>query len=92
MTEQYIHPIALIIIGWYFYWTGKKKVTINSIIGEFLGLLFWLAVHPVMKWLIVKYSEGNIEVISFGVYFKFMMMFMLGRVVEWGKARRKSRD
>ncbi len=87
MTELYIHPITLIIIGWYFCWTGKKKPTIDSIAGECLGLLFWVTVHPLIKWLLVKYSEGNIEVMSFGVYFRFMVMFMLGRVVEWVKCR-----
>ena len=87
MTNPQIHPIALIFIGWYFYLSSKKKITAYTITGECLGLLFWLSVHPVIKWLVVKCFDGNIEVMSFGVYFRFMVMFMMGRLVEWGKAR-----
>jgi hypothetical protein len=87
MTDPQIHPIALLAIGWYYCWIGKQKPTIDSIIGECLGLLFWLAMHPLVKWLVGECFEGNIEIISFGVYFKFMSMFMLGRVVEWFKVR-----
>ena len=86
-TNPQIHPIALLAIGWYYCWQGKQKVNASTIAGECLGLLFWLAVHPLVKWLVVKCFSGNIEVISFGVYFRFMMMFMLGRVVEWSKDR-----
>jgi len=50
-----------------------------------------LAVHPQVKWLVGKCFAGSIEIISFGAYFKFMMMFMLGRVLEWSKDRWRSR-
>jgi hypothetical protein len=51
------------------------------------GLMARTSMHPLIKWLVVKCFSGNIEIMSFGVYFKFMMMFMMGRVLEWSKSR-----
>ena len=83
MTDLPIHPIALIIVGWSLCQLKKQEITASSIFGECLTLVFWLSVYPATKWLLVTCFGGKIEVVSFGVYLKFMMMLMLGRVVEW---------
>lgn len=83
MTDPSIHPIALIVIGWSLYRLEKQEINASSIVGECLAVVFWLSVCPLMKWLLVKYFGENIQVVSFGVYFRVMMMLMLGRVVKW---------
>ena len=88
MANPSIHPIALIVIGWSLYRLEKQKINTYSIIGECLSVVFCLSVYPLMKWLLVKYFGENIQVVSFVVYFRFMMMLVLGRVVGlvrvWG--------
>ena len=81
MTDIQINPIALIVIGWSLYWMKKQKVNTSSIVGECLGIVFWLALFPILNWAVVKYFDW--EVVSFWVYFRFMMMVMVGRVVCW---------
>jgi hypothetical protein len=60
-----IHPIALIIIGWYFYWTSKREVTVYTIAGECLGLLLWLLIYPIVKYLVDTHFADKIEMASF---------------------------
>lgn len=87
MTNPSIHPVALIVIGCFLYRLEKQEINTYSIVGECLAVVFCLSVYPLMKCLLVKNFE-NIQVVSFGVYFRVMMMLVLGRVVGlvrvWG--------
>lgn len=81
MTDIQMHPIALIVIGWSLHRMKRQKVDISSIMGELMAVVFWLSVYPLMKWLIGKCFD--IDVVSFWVYFRLIIMLMIGRVVEW---------
>ncbi len=87
-----IHPIALIIIGWYFYWTRKRGITAYTIVGECLGVILWLLIHPFVRCLVVEHFADKIEMASFATYLKLNLMLMVGRLLEWRKGRRRNRD
>ena len=81
MAEIPIHPVALVVIGLYLSWMNRQKVSASSIVGECLAVVLWLALFPLLKWGVVEYFGW--EVVSFWVYCRFMMMLLVGRIVEW---------
>ena len=86
-----IHPIVLFAIGWYFCWSSKRGITAYTIAGECLGVLFGLSIYPLVKYLVVEHFAGIIEIENFSTYLMLNLFLMIGRSIEWSKARRRNR-
>ena len=83
MTDIQIHPIALIVVGWSLIRANKQKVNATLILVEIFTVVLCLSAYPLMKWLLVKIFGENIEVVSFGNYFRLIIMLMIGRGMHW---------